>query len=82
LPNFRNLGVLLRVLVFVNVVALAAAVVKTDGWRGLWPELLETSALVQPLLILSLLALVALNDWLRRLPDYLGFLAVIALEWR
>ena len=59
LPNFRNLGVLLRVLVFVNVVALAAAVVKTDGWRGLWPELLETSALVQPLLILSLLALVA-----------------------
>ena len=80
LPNFRNLGVLLRVLIFVNVVAFAAAVVKTDGWSGLWPELLETSALVQPLLILSLLLLVALNDWLRRLPDYLGFLAVIALE--
>jgi two-component system, LytTR family, sensor histidine kinase AlgZ len=80
LPNFRNLGVLLRVLVFVNVVALAAAVVKTDGWRGLWPELLQTSALVQPLLILSLLALVALNGWLRRLPGDLGFLAVIVLE--
>ena len=80
LPNFRNLGVLLRVLVFVNVVALAAAVLKTSGWRGLWPELLETSALVQPLLILSLLALVVANDWLRRLPDYLGFAAVFALE--
>ena len=80
LPNFRNLGVLLRVLVFVNVVALVAAIVKTSGLRALWPELLETSALVQPLLILSLLALVALNDWLRRLPDYLGFLAVIVLE--
>ena len=80
LPNFRNLGVLLRVLVFVNVVALAAAVVKTTGWRGLWAELLEISALVQPLLILSLLALVALNGWLRRLPAYLGFLSVIALE--
>src|SRR5262249_15170949 len=43
-------------------------------------ELLEISALVQPLLILSLLALVALNGWLRRLPGYLGFLSVIVLE--
>jgi two-component system sensor histidine kinase AlgZ len=80
LPNFRNLGVLARILVFVNVVALAAAVVKTAEWRGLWGELLETSAIVQPLLILSLLMLVTLNDGLRRLPDYLGFLAVIVLE--
>jgi len=80
LPNFRNLGVLLRVLVFVNVVALAAAVVKTSELRSLWTELLEISAMVQPLLILSLLALVALNGWLRRLPGDLGFLAVTLLE--
>src|SRR5262245_20997755 len=80
LPNFRNLGVLLRILIFVNVVALAAAVVKTSELRALWQELLEISALVQPLLILSLLTLVIANDWLRRLPDQIGVAAVLAIE--
>ena len=50
MPNFRNLGVLLRVLIFVNVVALAAAVVKTTGWRGLWPELPVPPFVLQPLM--------------------------------
>jgi two-component system, LytTR family, sensor histidine kinase AlgZ len=80
LPNFRNLGVLLRILIAVNVVALAAASLTTGDLRALWGELLEISALVQPLLILSLLTLVAANTWLRRLPGQLGFLAVIVLE--
>ena len=80
LPNFRNLGVLLRILIVVNVVALAAAILRTGDLRTLWGELLEISALVQPLLILSLLTLVAANNWLRRLSSQLGFLAVIVLE--
>ena len=80
LPNFRNLGVLLRILIIVNVVAFAAAFVKTTNPRAIWPELLETSALVQPLLILSLLILVALNDALRRLPGQLGVLMVVMIE--
>jgi len=79
LPNFRNLGVLLRILVVVNVVAFAAALLKVTEPRALWAEVVEVSALVQPLLILSLLALVAANDWLRRLPGQLGLLAVVAL---
>jgi len=81
LPNFRNLGVLLRILVVVNVIALAAVVIRAGDVRALWGELLEISALVQPLLILSLLALVALNDWLRRLRGSLGILVVLALEF-
>ncbi len=80
LPNFRNLGVLLRILIVVNVIALAAAILKTGDLRTLWGELLEISALVQPILILSLLTLVAANSWLRRLSGQLGFLAVIVLE--
>jgi len=80
LPNFRNLGVLLRILVIVNVVALAAAILRTGDLYALWGELLEISALVQPLLILSLLALVAANERLQRLPGNLGLLAVIVLE--
>ena len=80
LPNFRNLGILLRILLIVNLAAFAAAVVKSVTLRGIWNELLEISALVEPLLILSLIALMALNGVLNRLPYYLGILAVIALE--
>lgn len=80
LPNFRNLGILLRVLLIVNFAAFAAAAAKSTALRDLWPRLLETSIIVQPLLLLSLLALVALNDFLKRLPYYLGAAVVIALE--
>ncbi len=80
LPNFRNLGVLLRILLVVNVVALAAAIIKTTELNAMWRELLEICALVQPLLILSLLTLVVVNDWLRRLPDQVGIVAVIVIE--
>jgi two-component system sensor histidine kinase AlgZ len=80
LPNFRNLGVLLRILLVVNVAAAATAILKTVYWRAAWTELIEISALVQPLLILSLLTLVVANDALRRLPGQLGVIAVIAIE--
>ena len=80
LPNFRNLGILLRILLIVNLAAFAAAVVKSATLRGIWNELLEISAVVEPLLILSLIALMALNGVLSRLPYYLGITGVIALE--
>jgi two-component system sensor histidine kinase AlgZ len=80
LPNFRNLGILFRILVAVNVFAAAAALVKAGDARMLWEELLEISAVVQPLLIASLLALVVLNDILKRLPYAFGLAAVFALE--
>ena len=80
LPNFRNLGILLRILLIVNVIAIGAAAVKGATLRGTWRELLEISAVVQPLLLLSVLTLVALNDLLKRLPYSLGAVVVIALE--
>jgi two-component system sensor histidine kinase AlgZ len=79
LPNFRNLGILLRALLFVNLVAFAAAIVNSADLATLWREIGEVSALVQPLLILSLLVLAALNDALRRLPYAWGVAAVLAL---
>ncbi|HKA44899.1 MAG TPA: histidine kinase [Burkholderiales bacterium] len=80
LPNFRNLGVLLRILIFVNFVAIAAAALKTTELRAMLGELLEISAVVQPLLILSLLTLVVANNGLRRLPGPAGIAAVLAIE--
>ena len=79
LPNFRNLGILLRILLIVNVLAIGAAVVRATTLAGAVRELAEISALVQPLLIVTLLALVVLNDLLRRLPYFIGAAAVIAL---
>lgn len=80
LPNFRNLGILLRILLIVNLAALAVAAVKSTGMQELWRQLLEVSVVVQPVLLASLLALLALNGVLRRLPYFIGALTVIALE--
>jgi two-component system sensor histidine kinase AlgZ len=80
LPNFRNLGILLRILVIVNVVAFAAAVVKSASLRMLSQELIEIAAVVEPMLIVSLLVLAALSDVLRSAPYWIGAMAVLALE--
>src|SRR5690349_24011944 len=79
LPNFRNLGILLRILLIVNALAIAAAVVRAPELSQAWRELIEASAIVQPPLAVSLLALVLLNAYLQRLPYHLGVLAVLAL---
>ncbi|MBI2508637.1 MAG: histidine kinase [Betaproteobacteria bacterium] len=79
LPNFRNLGILLRILLIANLIAVAAALAKTTGTRALWQEFVEISAVVQPLLILSLLVLAVLSDALRRLPYVLGVALELAL---
>ena len=80
LPNFRNLGILLRILLIVNLAAIAAAMMQSKGPQDFWARLLDVSMVVQPLLMVSLLALVALNDVLKHLPYYLGAAAVLALE--
>ena len=79
LPNFRNLGILLRILLIVNVLAIGAAVVRAPTLTAAWGELLEMSAIVQPIIILTLLSLVALNGFLRRLPYVLGAAAVASI---
>ena len=80
LPNFRNMGILLRILLGVNLFAVAAAILQVRDTRAYWDRIAEIGALVEPLLILSIVALVALNDLLRRLPYWAGAVAVIALE--
>ena len=79
LPDFRNLGILLRVLLIVNAIALVAAVVKSPSLAGLGAQIMETAAMVEPLLILTLVVLYLLNDLLARLPYGGGAVAVIAL---
>lgn len=80
LPDFRNLGILLRILLIVNGVAALAALLQVQGVRELPRQFTANAALVEPLLILSLLALAALDGMLRRLPYAAGAAMVVAVE--
>lgn len=80
LPNFRNLGIVLRILLGVNLFAFAAAILQSRDVRAYSERIVEIGALVEPLLIFSVLVLVVLNDPLRRLPYWLGAAVVVALE--
>ena len=79
LPDFRNLGVLLRILVIVNALAVAAAVLRADDLSTVLPELAELSAFVQPVLIVTLLVLFAADAPLHRLSYAPGAAMVVAI---
>jgi two-component system sensor histidine kinase AlgZ len=80
LPDFRNLGILLRILLIVNGIALLAALLQVQSVRE-WPrQFTANAALVEPLLLVSLLTLAALRGLLRRLPYALGVAAVLVIE--
>src|SRR5262249_1834319 len=59
LPDFRNLGVALRILLSVNVAALLAAIVASPTPSGVWLLFRDADALIEPGLLatLGLLAL-------------------------
>jgi len=80
LPNFRNLGILLRIVVIVAGMCLAAALVSAEELRDWLEELIAVSALVQPILLLSLLLLAAADPWLHRLRYPQAIAALIAIE--
>ena len=80
LPDWRNFGVMLRVLLGVNVLALLAAllqVAELSAWPGRYVEL---AAVVEPCLLLSLGVLAVVRDALWRLPLRLGQGLVVALS--
>jgi two-component system, LytTR family, sensor histidine kinase AlgZ len=67
LPNFCNLGVMLRLLVLVNLLCVAAAIVKIQTPRDFVVHYLTLSVVVQPALILSMLMLCGARRWIARL---------------
>ena len=57
LPDFRNLGVVLRTVVLVNALGLAAVLVRNDQIEALFGELLDMAVRVEFPLILCVAAL-------------------------
>jgi two-component system sensor histidine kinase AlgZ len=66
LPDFRNLGTILRVVLAVNAMTIVAALVKepqVELWTTQW---IDMTALVEPYLIVELAILYTLAPWLFR----------------
>jgi two-component system, LytTR family, sensor histidine kinase AlgZ len=79
LPDFRNLGVIARVLVAVNAVALAAAVYAATSVRAAMERFIADAAYLEPLLFIEVAVLFALSRQLGKLPYRAGCAAVVVL---
>lgn len=78
LPDFGNLGVMLRIVVAISALTFFAALLQAPGWAGALDRWFAISALVQPAVILSLVVLSLLSGWLRSI-DYSAAVASICL---
>jgi two-component system sensor histidine kinase AlgZ len=68
LPDWRNFGVMLRVLLGINVLAMLAALVRAPAltdWAG---QYIELAAMVEPLLLINLGLLSLLRDFCGACP--------------
>jgi two-component system sensor histidine kinase AlgZ len=78
LPDLRNLGTILRVLVAVNAGALLYACARETSPSAIFAEWAVTTAVVEPYLFLVLVTLWPLSPWLSRQPYATGA-GVVAL---
>jgi two-component system sensor histidine kinase AlgZ len=78
LPDFRNLGTMLRVLVAVNALAAVAALVRVARWDAWMIEWLDVVAVLEPYLLAQLALLFALQPWLARQSYVVGASVVVA----
>jgi len=79
LPDFRNLGTILRVVLAVNALVAVAALVREPQlalWAGRW---LDMMAVVEPHLLAELAVLYAIAPWLARQHVAIGVLLLAAL---
>ena len=80
LPNFHNLGVVLRVLVIVMALSVVAAMLRSSNWSTLLQQWVAIAAVVQPIAILSVLLLGAANSWLHKIDYRLAVVLIVLAE--
>jgi len=77
LPDFRNLGVLLRTLLLANLGALLLALARSRTWLEILDQFIQVAALLQPILLASLLLLYAFTRFLSRLAYWQGAFVIL-----
>jgi two-component system, LytTR family, sensor histidine kinase AlgZ len=79
LPDFRNLGVAMRILLLGNVAGFAAALIQSRDAMQFAPQFAQLAAVLEPALLASLVSLYGLSSWLARLRYALGVAIVMLL---
>jgi two-component system sensor histidine kinase AlgZ len=80
LPDFCNLGVVLRTLLIANGFCFAAALARRDTLIGLWTEFVNIAAAAQPIILLSLVILCPARKLLEKLDYRAGLAAILLIE--
>jgi two-component system sensor histidine kinase AlgZ len=78
LPDFRNMGVIARVLIAVNVAILAGTLFAAPDLAQALQLFVQVAAVAEPLLLLLVTVLFAFSPLLARLPYGAGFACVVA----
>ena len=79
LPDFRNLGVIARVLLAVNVAAIAAALLITPDLVQGMDYFVQSATVLEPLLLACVLCLGAVSPLLARLRYWPAYLLVLLI---
>jgi two-component system sensor histidine kinase AlgZ len=79
LPDFRNLGVIARVLVAGNVLAGLGVLFAAPDFGGAFQHFVQAAAYLEPLLLLQLVALAGLSSFLSGMRYWSGCAVVVAL---
>jgi two-component system sensor histidine kinase AlgZ len=79
LPELRNLGTILRILLAVNAFALLATLAREQHWSSAYPAWLQTAGLLEPQLLVVLLLLYILAPWLERMRYRAGAACILVL---
>lgn len=73
MPDFRNLGVILRALIIVNLLAMAVAFSRNTSSTSFALELIDMAGRVEPPLLASLAILALLSPWLAARTPRAGY---------
>lgn len=79
LPNFQNLGILLRVLLSVSLLSFIAATLLSKQLSDFLPLVIEISTFIQPILLVSVLALYVATPILNKRRYWQGVTIIILL---
>jgi two-component system sensor histidine kinase AlgZ len=79
LPDFRNLGVIARILIAVNAAVFAGMLFAASGLVQALQQFVQAAAFVEPLLLAIIVVLFALSGLLRRLPYWTGCATTVAV---
>ncbi len=80
MPDFRNLGVAVRILLLGNIAGFAAALIQASDALQFVLRFAQLAVVLEPVLLLSLVSLYVLSKWLLRLPYAWGIAVVLLLE--